>query len=202
MRQEAQCGMIGQMTLIALGSNDASFQGDVAANVAWAVGRVAAMAHGPVRVSPFYATPAYPAGAGPDFVNAAMAFDTALDAAAVLAALHAIEAEAGRIRTTRWGQRSLDLDLIAQGDQVLPDATTHDHWRHLPPEAQASVAPDRLILPHPRVQDRSFVLVPLADVAPDWRHPCLGLRVTEMLDLLPAADRASVVRLPGPSAKG
>ncbi|WP_416236671.1 2-amino-4-hydroxy-6-hydroxymethyldihydropteridine diphosphokinase [Yoonia sp. 72] len=189
------------MTLIALGSNDASVQGDAAANVAWAVGRVSALAHGVVRVSPFYATPAYPVGAGPDFVNAAMAFDSVLDAAAVLAALHTIEAEAGRIRTTRWGQRSLDLDLIAQGDLVLPDAATHDHWRHLPPHAQATIAPDRLILPHPRVQDRSFVLVPLADVAPDWRHPCLGLSVVEMLGQVPAADRASVVRLPGPTAQ-
>lgn len=194
--------MIGQMTLIALGSNEGSFQGDVAANVAWAVGRVSALARGPVRVSPFYATPAYPVGAGPDFVNAAMAFDTLLDAATILAALHTIEVEAGRSRTTRWGQRSLDLDLIAMGDQVLPDAATQDHWRNLPPDAQASVAPDRLILPHPRLQDRSFVLVPLADVAPDWQHPCLGLSVVEMLDRLPAADRASVVPLPGPSAKG
>lgn len=194
--------MIGQMTLIALGSNAISFQGDARANVAWAVGRVTALAQGAVRVSPFYATPAYPAGAGPDFVNAAMAFDCGLDASAVLAALHAIEAEAGRTRTTRWGPRSLDLDLIAQGDQVLPDAATQDHWRHLPPDAQALTAPDRLILPHPRVQDRSFVLVPLADVAPDWRHPRLGVSVLEMLARLPDADRASVVRLPDQSAKG
>ena len=194
--------MIGQIALIALGSNDDSFQGVVAENVAWAVGRVSAMAQGPVRVSPFYATPAYPAGSGPDFVNAAMAFTTVLDAEAMLAGLHAIEAEAGRLRRIRWGQRSLDLDLIALGDQVLPDAATQAHWRQLPPDAQAQIAPDRLILPHPRLQDRSFVLVPLADVAPDWQHPLLGLNVLQMRDRLPEPDRASVVGIARPSAKG
>ncbi|WP_245541173.1 2-amino-4-hydroxy-6-hydroxymethyldihydropteridine diphosphokinase [Yoonia vestfoldensis] len=190
------------MTLIALGSNDGSFQGDAAANIAWAVSRIAPLAQGPVSVSPFYATPAYPTGSGPDFVNAAMAFVTGMDAVAILETLHGIEAEAGRSRAVRWGQRNLDLDLIAVADQVLPDATTQDHWRGLPQDLQAATAPDRLILPHPRVQDRSFVLVPLADVAPGWRHPLLGLSVVQMLDRLPEADRAGVVRLTDSSAKG
>ena len=52
--------------------------------------------------------------------------------------------------------------------------------------------PDRLILPHPRLQDRAFVLVPLADVTPDWCHPVLGLTVAEMLAALPQADRDAV----------
>jgi 2-amino-4-hydroxy-6-hydroxymethyldihydropteridine diphosphokinase len=63
----------------------------------------------------------------------------------------------------------------------------------LPPEDQARLAPDRLILPHPRLQDRAFVLVPLADVAPDWRHPLSGLSVDQMLQALPAEDVAAVV---------
>ncbi len=59
-------------------------------------------------------------------------------------------------------------------------------------EDQARQAPDQLILPHPRLQDRAFVLVPLCDVAPDWRHPVLGLTAAPLLAALPAADVAAV----------
>jgi len=78
---------------------------------------------------------------------------------------------------------------------VLPDPAGFRHWLDLPPEAQSREAPDRLILPHPRMQDRAFVLVPLADVAPDWRHPVLGRTVTQMRDALPAGLLAEVVPL-------
>ncbi len=88
--------------------------------------------------------------------------------------------------------RTLDIDLLAMGDSVLPDTKTQDSWRALAPEAQIRTTPDQLILPHPRLQDRAFVLVPLADVAPDWVHPRTGLTVLQMLDALPAADREAV----------
>ena len=147
----------------------------------------------PVVVSRFYETPCFPAGAGPDYVNAAAVLEAGpRDAAQVLAALHAVEAAFGRARLHRWAGRTLDLDLIAMGAQVLPDAAEEAAWRDLPPEVQASRAPDRLILPHPRLQDRAFVLVPLADVAPDWVHPRLGLTVRQMLAALPLADREAV----------
>lgn len=147
-----------------------------------------------LAVSRFFATPCYPAGTGPDYVNAAAVLkcDPADDPVAILARLHGIESRFGRERLQRWGMRTLDIDLIALGDSVLPDRETQDHWRNLPPEAQTRQAPDQLVLPHPRLQDRAFVLVPLADVAPDWVHPTSGLTVLQMLDALPQADRDAV----------
>ena len=142
--------------------------------------------------SRFFQTPCFPKGAGPDYVNAAILVKTALDPRALMAGLHKIEAVFGRERIQRWGMRTLDLDLLAYEQIVVPDPKTFDHWRDLPPETQVMRAPDQLILPHPRLQDRAFVLVPLADIAPDWRHPVLDRTVTEMRDALPADDLAQV----------
>lgn len=150
-----------------------------------------------LRLSRLYRTPCFPPGAGPDYVNAAAVVTLRHEMVAedVLRSLHAIEMRFGRERNRRWGMRTLDLDLIALGDSVLPDLAGFRHWLDLPPEAQSREAPDRLILPHPRMQDRAFVLVPLADVAPDWRHPVLGRTVTQMRDALPAGLLAEVVPL-------
>jgi 2-amino-4-hydroxy-6-hydroxymethyldihydropteridine diphosphokinase len=145
-------------------------------------------------LSRLYATPCFPAGAGPDYVNAAAVLDCGgdVDLASVMARLHRVEARFGRERAQRWGMRTLDIDLLAMGDSVVPDAETQDRWRLLPAEAQVRTTPDRLILPHPRLQDRAFVLVPLAEVAPDWVHPRTGQSVRQMLAALPAADRDAV----------
>lgn len=147
-----------------------------------------------LAVSRFFATPCFPAGAGPDYVNAAavLAVEPEADATSLLATLHRIEERFGRRRETRWGMRTLDIDLLALGDSVLPNVATLDDWRNLAPEMQVRRAPDQLILPHPRLQDRAFVLVPLADVAPDWVHPRTGLTVVQMLAALPEEDRAAV----------
>ncbi len=146
-------------------------------------------------VSRYFSTPAFPPGSGPDFVNAAFAWHTDLAPAEMLAALHAVEAGLGRVRGTRWGARTLDLDLIAVGQTVAPDRQTVQHWIDLPLRAQQSRAPADLILPHPRAQERAFVLVPLCDIAPDWRHPILNRSAAEMRDALPQADLDSVIPL-------
>lgn len=155
-------------------------------------------AFGPHQTSRIYETPCFPAGAGPDYVNAAIAAPLPADLTPdqVLARLHAIEERYGRRRETRWGMRTLDLDLVAFGAAVLPDRATWQHWADLPADDQRRLAPDRLILPHPRLQDRAFVLVPLCDVAPDWVHPVTGRSIAQMTAALPAADRAEPRPLP------
>lgn len=141
------------------------------------------------RVSRFWRTPAFPAGSGPDYVNAAAVVESELDPVGTLAALHRIEASLGRVREGgRWQARGIDLDLLATGDIVLPNESAQDRWRALPADMQARLAPDTLILPHPRLQDRGFVLAPLAEVAPSWVHPRTGLTVSRMLADLPASS--------------
>lgn len=90
----------------------------------------------------------------------------------------------------------MDLDLIALGQNVLPDPDTQTAWARLPMDEAARRTPDQLILPHPRLADRGFVLVPLADIAPDWRHPQTGQTVLQMRDARPAQEIADIVPIP------
>lgn len=149
------------------------------------------------RLSRLYKTPCFPVGAGPDYVNAAAVVTSRhfLDPEQILAILHRVEAAFGRERISRWAGRTLDIDLLAVGDLVAPDVAGFRQWQGLSLDAQARLTPDSLILPHPRLQDRAFVLVPLADVAPDWCHPVLGVTVRQMLAALPVADRDAVTAL-------
>jgi 2-amino-4-hydroxy-6-hydroxymethyldihydropteridine diphosphokinase len=96
----------------------------------------------------------------PWYVNGAAIVMTDLDPAGVLQTLHRIEAAFGRVRESVNAPRVLDLDLLAYGDRISTD------WPQLP---------------HPRLHERAFVLRPLADLVPEWRHPVLGLGIEEML---------------------
>ena len=114
-----------------------------------------------VAVSPVYETVPVGGPPQPDFLNAVVAVDTELTARALLELAHRIEAAAERVRAVRWGPRTLDVDVLLVGDERIAE-------------------PD-LEVPHPRMTERAFVVVPLADLAPEWA------------DRLPA-DAASVRR--------
>jgi 2-amino-4-hydroxy-6-hydroxymethyldihydropteridine diphosphokinase len=92
----------------------------------------------------------------PNFVNAVARVESALAPETLLRALHTIEREAGRVRRKRWGPRTLDLDLIDYNGLVRKPSRT-------------TIKP--LALPHPGVNARTFVLEPLVEIAPRWRHP-------------------------------
>jgi 2-amino-4-hydroxy-6-hydroxymethyldihydropteridine diphosphokinase len=118
-------------------------------------------------VSPVYETlPAYVLDQ-PAFLNAVCIGTTKVEPLALLWAIKDIESQVGRQPTYRYGPRVIDVDLIAHGDSVI---ATHE-----------------LTLPHPRIEERDFVLRPLADIAPQWRHPN-GKTVAEMLAQLPPGE--------------
>ncbi|WP_424972058.1 2-amino-4-hydroxy-6-hydroxymethyldihydropteridine diphosphokinase [Dinoroseobacter sp. S76] len=145
-----------------------------------------------VARSRFYATPAFPDPSEPEYVNSCVTVDTDLSPKALLEVLHGIERRLGRARVQRWGARTLDLDLLTLGITILPDLETYQRWADLPVADQIARTPDHLILPHPRIADRPFVLVPLRDVAPLWRHPVTGKTADEMLATLPKEDIAAI----------
>ncbi|WP_373357097.1 2-amino-4-hydroxy-6-hydroxymethyldihydropteridine diphosphokinase [Pseudoroseicyclus sp. CXY001] len=180
---------------IALGANLDGASHDRDAALPAAAEAVAKAADAPVRISRLYRSPAFPAGSGPDYVNAVLAVDWPAPPEDILAALHAIEAAFGRERQRRWGPRTLDLDLLAAAAAIRPGREGWAAWAGLPLERQKAEAPGELILPHPRLQDRAFVLLPLAEISPGWRHPVTGETVEAMLAALPEPDVAALTPL-------
>jgi len=129
--------------------------GDARANVLDAIDRLSRLPGAQlVRTSSLFRTAPIDSS-GDDYVNAVAALDTTLDAHALLQALFAIEQAHGRERPYRNAPRTLDLDLLLYGAEIINDAPT-------------------LIVPHPRMHERAFVLAPLAEVAPDLAIPGRG----------------------------
>lgn len=143
--------------VLALGSN----VGDRRGNLAAALRHLAAVRGLTISaVSPVYETDAAGGPPQPDYLNAVVLIDSDLDARALLARTHEIEAALGRVRRQRWGPRTIDIDLIALGDETSEDPL--------------------LTLPHPRAHERGFVLAPWLDVDPAAELPAHG-PVAELL---------------------
>ena len=140
-----------------LGSN----LGDRAKNLQTALSELAQMPTISItRVSSLYETAPVGVTAQPEFINAVAALETSLTPAALLAAFLHLENKMGRVRTFRWGPRVIDLDLLLYG--------------------QEQIALPELIVPHPRLHERAFVLMPLAEIAPDLVLPGAAQTIREL----------------------
>ncbi|RFP91179.1 2-amino-4-hydroxy-6-hydroxymethyldihydropteridine diphosphokinase [Rhodobacteraceae bacterium 63075] len=184
-----------QTFLIALGANLPFAESPPEVTIAKALSDFNEFGLEITATSSLYHTPCFPAGAGPDYVNAVASAKANLEAAEVLKRLHKLELRYGRERSVRWGQRTLDLDLVAADNTVLPDRNGYQRWQSLSAERQRELAPETLVLPHPRLAERAFVLVPMAEIAPDWEHPITGKTTREMLDALEDAEKEGVKAL-------
>ena len=120
------------------------------------------------RVSPWYRTAPVPASDQSWYINAVAEIATALPADRLLAEMHVVEEAFGRVRTVPNAARYIDLDLLDYHGEIAPGG------------------PGKAILPHPRMTGRAFVLRPLADLAPDWRHPATGASIASLVAALPA----------------
>ena len=163
--------------LVALGAN----LGDGRAALTSAVCELAALATGgAVFASGWYsATPIGGPSDQPQFLNGAVAFETQLNPHELLCQLHAIEARLGRVRDVPWGPRAIDLDLVYYDDVIETTPT--------------------LTVPHSRMSYRRFVLVPAAEIAPDWADPRDGLTIAARLRRLrDDPDRIALVGRFGP----
>ncbi len=157
------------LAYLLLGSN----LGDRRAHLAAARRTLAASAGRVVAASALYETAAWGVTSQPAFLNQALALDTALTAPALLAACLAAEQDRGRERRTRWGARTLDVDILLFDSEIITTPA--------------------LSIPHPRLPERRFALLPLAELAPQLRHPQLGQTIGELLAACP--DQLPVVRV-------
>ena len=150
--------------LLGLGGNSSGPWGTPEATLRRAIEALGNRGVRVVAVSPCYRTAALGPSGQPPYVNAVALVETALPAPALLRLLKQIEVQAGRRGGKPWGSRTLDLDLLDYKGLVV-------NWSKLTSSAPPKPGARPLSLPHPQIAARAFVLRPLLDVAPGWRHP-------------------------------
>jgi 2-amino-4-hydroxy-6-hydroxymethyldihydropteridine diphosphokinase len=158
--------MVAAMIVVALGSNLDGPWGTPRQTVERAIIALNQFPLGIVARSKLIITSPFGKKNQPSFVNAAALIETALSPHALLRKLHMIERAAGRQRRTRWGPRTLDLDLIDYHGLV---------------RSQPSMQLKQLVLPHPGAAKRDFLLLPIAEIAPRWRHPKMHKTAVQLL---------------------
>jgi|TARA_B110000261_G_scaffold33155_1_gene38233 2-amino-4-hydroxy-6-hydroxymethyldihydropteridine diphosphokinase len=196
LKMKISVNLKAKSVLVALGGNLPSSVGEPGKTLTYAMANLRLCTNSLMYRSRFFSTPCFPVGYGPDYVNGAVEFKFRGEANELLDILHEIEAMFGRARDARWCGRVLDLDLLTFGDIIAPSLNGYAQWRDMPLSQQIQQTPKEMILPHPRLQDRAFVLGPLMDIAPDWRHPVFGLTVRQMYGRLSAADRDALRPMP------
>lgn len=181
--------------ILAFGGNLSSSIGSVIETISAALLELTARGVVVKDQSRFFQTPCFPVGAGPDYVNLVAVVSTSLGPQVLLNHLHEVEAKFGRARDSRWAGRTLDIDILSYENLIVPDLVTYQHWVDLPLDVQMKEAPQNLILPHPRIQDRGFVLIPLCDVWPEWIHPVSGKTAQMLCDSLPISETMGIIPL-------
>ncbi len=154
------------MILIGLGSNISGPWGNPRQTVEAALNKLNKFPLRLVKASTLLATKPFGNKNQPDFINAVAMIETALSPIALLSRLHDIERKAGRKRGRRWGPRTLDLDILDYKSRILK------------PQGRGRAA---LRLPHEGIAQRDFVLAPIAEIAPGWKHPAIYETANEMI---------------------
>ena len=173
-------------TLVGLGGNHPGPWGKPAETIERAIEALGSGGTTVKAVSRLFETAAVGRAGQPDYVNAVALIETALPAEALLRRLKQIERAAGRRGGSPWGPRTLDIDILDYKGRVL-------RWRGTRPGfARAGGRP--LVLPHPWIEKRPFVLAPLLDVAPKWRHPVTKRTARELWRKVSKSREGRVMR--------